>query len=165
MYICPITIARHYRLRWCLRLNGDRAVTKFEWDRRIKQTATHCNTLQHTATHCNKLQQTATHCITLHHTAKIVGSNRPTDLYTCIFWLTLLLSLRKKSSISFATSSVCSKFIIENEGIAELHHNHVTRTVNLKTFLNIYHSCLNLLIVIWPIYCYFVQISQNYLSF
>jgi len=35
----------------------------------LKDTATHCNTLQHTATHCNTLQRIATHCNTLQHTA------------------------------------------------------------------------------------------------
>jgi len=33
-----------------------------------RDTATHCNTLQHTATHCNTLQHTATPCNTLQHT-------------------------------------------------------------------------------------------------
>jgi len=35
----------------------------------LQHTSTHCNTLQHTAAHCNTLQHTATHCNTLQHTA------------------------------------------------------------------------------------------------
>ena len=37
-------------------------------EKRQKNTATHCNTLQHTAAHCNTLQRTATHCVTLYKT-------------------------------------------------------------------------------------------------
>jgi len=36
----------------------------------LQHTATHCNTLQHAATHCNTLQRTTTHCtLTRQHTA------------------------------------------------------------------------------------------------
>jgi len=60
--------------------------TRFQQNKPTRQTATHCNTVQHTATHCNTLQHiatfcntrfqhdkptrhTATHCNTLQHTA------------------------------------------------------------------------------------------------
>ena len=45
---------------WCTRCDG-------QYGHVQKDTATHCNTLQHTATRCNTLQHAATHCTTLQH--------------------------------------------------------------------------------------------------
>jgi len=47
----------------------------------LQHTATHCDTLQHTATHCNTLQHTATHCNTLHQGERDVAHTRLSDTH------------------------------------------------------------------------------------